>query len=177
MQFQPKVLNPIPDPFFARELRKIDPDLRVRWGYGDYLVNQWVIERRHTPERYFTVHASLEGGERFVDQPIFDTDQPLYNEYGEHIGYQQVGTRKYDLAPEWEYVCFVDQLHSGVLGEIKRAYAWERNHPISRLAAEKKMEEEAQKKAEKMARLAAIDVNEVVDEAKVKLGKKRTFNG
>lgn len=172
--FQPKVLNPSPDPFFVRELRKIDPDLRVSWGYNQYLINQWVIERKLPPERYFSAYASLleADGQRFVQQPIFDTNQPITDEEGNFISYTQVGTRTYDLAPEYEYVLATPELHMGIITELKRCYAWERNHPISRLAFEKQLELQRQEAARKKQMMDALDVNEIVDQVKRDLGIK-----
>jgi len=155
--FQPAVLNPTPDPFFVRELRKIDPDLRVQWGYSRYLTQKCVIERRIPPERYFLIYESLLSGDgpRFVEQPIFDTNQPVYDEQGQFISYRQVGSRQYDLAPEYEWVRFEERLDSTVLSALKRSYAWERNHSISRLAFEKAQEQAAKEAAEKKKRVEA----------------------
>src|ERR1043165_8091002 len=112
--FQPTILNPEPEPWFVRELKKIDPDLRVRWAYGQYLAQQWVIERKLPPERYFSIYASLleSDGQRFVKQPIFDTNLPIYDDNGDFVCYTQVGERDYDLAPEYEAVLFCKELHS-----------------------------------------------------------------
>lgn len=157
MAFQPAVLNPTPDPWFVRELKKIDPDLRVEWGYNRYLKHQWAIERKIPPERYFLQHASLleSDGPRFVEQPIFDSNQPIFDDNGEFISYRQVGTRTYDLAPEYEWVRFETVLSSDVLSAIKRSYAWERNHPISRLAFEKAQEQAEKEAAAKKRRVDA----------------------
>lgn len=149
MSFMPEVLSPTPDPWFVRELRKIDSDLRVVFGYARYLKKQWAIERRIPPERYFLAYESLFVGDgpRFVDQPVFDVDTLEYNEVGEAVGYKQVGTRKYDLAPEYEWVMFAEHLNGEVLTEMKRIYAWERNHPLSRRAFEKVQQDELERKA------------------------------
>ena len=100
--FQPAVLHPEPDPLFVRQLRKIDTNLRVVWGYERYLRQNWVIERRLDSDRYYKLYGSLfrENLPRFVAQPVYDSNQPLYDEAGELIGYRQVGERQYDLAPD-----------------------------------------------------------------------------
>lgn len=147
--FQPEVLAPTPDPFFVRELRKIDPELRVVWGYLRYMVRQWAIERRMSPERYYQMYAGLfeSDQERFVDQPIFDTNQPITDEHGEFVTYKQIGSRKYDLAPEHEWVMFTQTLDMRTITELKRRYAWERNHTLTRLKMEREMEEAKRKEA------------------------------
>ncbi len=141
---QPTVLSPTPDPAFVRELKRIDPDLRVVWGYQRYLQNEWVIERKKSPENYFKSHAALfeEGGPRFVAQPIFDSGQPIMNEEGEVVAYQKIGERMFDLAPEYEHVMGMKTLSNQALIELRRAYAWHQNHPISRMRFEQKAEEE-----------------------------------
>jgi hypothetical protein len=148
--FQPTVLNPTPDPWFVRELRRIDPDLRVDWAYNRYLKQQWAIERRIPPERYFLMYESLLSGDgpRYVEQPVFDSNQPLFDDNGDFVTFRQVGTRKFDLAPEYEWVRFALALDSSVLSDIKRAYAWERNQPLSRLRFEKEQERAAKAAAE-----------------------------
>lgn len=153
--FQPAVLNPTPDPSFVRELRKIDPDLHVQWGYNRYFRNQWAIERRIPPERYFLMYESLLSSDepRFVQQPIFDTNQPIYDDEGEFVSYRQVGSRTYDLAPEFEWVMFANSLNSEILSAIKRSYAWERNHPLSRIRFEKEKEREEIEAANKAKRI------------------------
>ncbi len=152
--FNPAVLHPEPDPWFQRELRLIDPSLRVVFGYERYLMNKWVIERKMTPERYFTCYASLfeQHLPRFVMQPIFDTDSPLYDEEGGECGYRQVGVRQYDLAPEWEWIATLETLQGAFkqpgpddLIDLRRQYAWNYTHPISRA----KFEQEEREKAEK----------------------------
>ncbi len=155
MGFQPAILSPEPDPFYVRELRKIDPDLRLSWAYNRYLKQEWVVERKMPPERYFACYASLleEGAPRFVEQPIYDTNQPLFDAAGNSAGYVQIGTRQFDLAPEYEWVQFAPALDMRFLTELKRAYAWDRNHSISRLAFEKKQEQEAKEKAAKAKRM------------------------
>jgi len=163
--FQPTVLSPTPDPAFVCDLKRIDPELRVIWGYERYLKNCWAIEHHMEPDRYFECYASLlESKEsRFIDQPIFDTAQPLYayvmNEETlelelTQMGYKQVGTRKFDLAPEWEWIQFVQEkdgsfrpLDSRTIMDIKRTYAWHRNQPLSRIRFEQEQEREAKEKA------------------------------
>lgn len=155
MAFQPTVLAPTPDPFYVRELRKIDPDLRLVWGYNRYLMNKWVVERRIPPDRYFAMYASLleEGAPRFVQQPIYDTSQPLYDEEGNEAGYRVVGQREFDLAPDHEYVLAAEALDMRLITELKRAYAWERFHSLTRAKIEKDQEEEARAKALKDKRM------------------------
>jgi hypothetical protein len=163
--FSPKVLSPVPDPAFVRELRKIDPDLRVVWGYERYLKSAWTIERRMPPERYFACYASiLESGEpRFIQQPIYDTNRPIYGYVADRetgllnlhqMGYEIVGYRTFDLAPEYEWVQFVQEkdgsfrpLDQRTLTELKRAYAWDRNQPLSRIKFEQEQEQAAKEKA------------------------------
>lgn len=154
--FQPTVLNPSPDPFIVRELKKIDPDLHVTWGYNRYLDNRWAIERRMPPERYFTCYASILSGDepRFVKRPIYDAQQPICDpETNEIVSYVQVGEQDFDLAPEYEWVAFADKLDSQLLATIKRLY-WEREHPAE-VAAAKIAEEEAKETAKRKTRLAA----------------------
>lgn len=175
MAFQPAILNPTPDPWFVRELKKIDPDLRVVWGYQRYLKNTWAIERKIPPERYFLMYESLLSGNepRFVQQPIFDTNQPLFDEEGEFVSFRQVGSREYDLAPEYEWVRFEAALSAEVVCQIKRSYAWERNHPITRLAFEKRQEQEQKEQAAQKRRMeAAFDA---IDEVFLDTRKKVQF--
>lgn len=159
MAFQPKVLNPTPDPWFVRELRLIDPELRVRWGMERYLKNSWVVERRLSPEEYYTKYRSVteEDRPRFTEQPIFDVDQAVTDENGEFVSYKQVGVRDYDLAPEWDSLGFYDTLDARAVLEIKKAYAYNRNQPYSRERFEQaqREEEEAKEKAQKSKRLDA----------------------
>lgn len=161
MTFQPEVLSPTPDPAFVNELQKIDRNLRVVWGYNDYLKKNWVIQRKLTPERYFANYASLfeQDLERFVDQPIYDVGQPIYDETGEEIGYRQVGVRRYDLAPEWEYLMSIEEpdgsfrcLDSRALTDLRRTYAWHEKHPLSRQRFEVEREREEAEAARKKKR-------------------------
>lgn len=162
MLFQPSILNPTPDPFFVKELKKIDPSLRVGWAFERYLLDRWVIERKISPERYYRMYRALfeSGEDRFVTQPIYDTSQPLYDAYGEPTGkYRQVGERKFDLAPEYEWVMFVENsdqsfrpLDSRTLMELKRAYAWDRFHSFTRQRIEREAEE-AKKEASMDSRI------------------------
>src|ERR1051326_2600952 len=177
MGFQPAILNPSPEPWFVRELRRIDADLRVVWGFNRYLVQRWAIERKIPPERYFKIYESVLTGDgpRFVRQPIFDTNQPVTDDRGEFISYRQIGEREFDLAPEYEWVRFVSDLTEEVLTRLKRSYAWERNHPLSRLRVEKEQEIAKNKAAAKKKRLAHIDVREVISEAQMNAGVKVQF--
>lgn len=138
---QPVTLQPEPDPSFVRELKKIDPALRVVWGYERYYKRSWVIERRMTPERYWQCYASLfeEGLARFVKQPIYDHDQPIYDNEGELIDWTIIGYRDFDLAPEWEWLHTIETLDGQFkplgaddLLKLRREYAWNINHPLSR---------------------------------------------
>ncbi len=153
--FNPAVLHPEPDQLIQRELRLIDPALRLVWGYDRYLVNKWVIERKLSPERYWTIYASLYENHipRFVTQPIFDTNEPLYDEDGGMCGYKQVGSRQFDLAPEWEWLATIEtkkgefkQPGPEDLVDLRRQYAWNYTHPLSRAKFE---QEEAEKAAAK----------------------------
>lgn len=96
-------------------------------------------------------HQSLirDGGPRFVEQPIFDTGKKKFDEDGNEIGYEQVGVRQYDLAPEWTFVMEVKNddgsyrpLDSRTLLGIRKHYAWEKNHPFSRIRFEQQRERE-----------------------------------
>lgn len=160
--FHPVILQPIPSPHFVGDLRAIDPALQVVWGYSRYMLNRWVIERKLSPESYHAHYRSLIEGneERFVEQPIFDSDQPILDR-GEVVGYEQVGTRKFDLAPEWECVMIVEEKDRGyrpldqrTLTELRRVYAWNRFHSLTRMRYEK---EAAAKEAEAKRREAFID--------------------
>jgi hypothetical protein len=155
MAFTPKVITPEPDPSFVRQLRKIDPDLRVVWGYERYFRNCWTIERRVPPERYFAMFASLLEADapRFVQQPIYDENETV------------IGHREYDLAPEYEWVMNVvepdgsrRELDQRTITELKRAYAWDRFHSITRAKIEKEREQEEADRAAKKKRIdAAMD--------------------
>lgn len=127
------------------------------------------------PERYFECYASLLEADapRFIDQPVYDTDKPIYNELGEEIGYEQIGTRKFDLAPEYEWVMWADHLDNSVIAEIKRTYAWERNHPYSRAAYEERQERERlakeQERTNRRLEAAADAFEEVFAETRKKV--------
>lgn len=148
--FQPAVLNPAPDPFIVRELKKIDPDLNVTWGYNRYLDNRWAIERKMPAERYFTCYASILSGSepRFVKRPIFDAAQPILDpETQEVVSYAQVGEQDFDLAPQYEWVAFAERLDTTLVDTIKRLY-WEREHPAQ--VAEAKAAEREEKEVAKL---------------------------
>jgi hypothetical protein len=175
--FTPTILEPTPDPNFVRELKKIDADLRVVWGMERYFVELWTIERRIPPERYYRMHASLfrSGAPRFIEQPIFDDDQRTYNDLGEDAGPKQVGVRRFDLAPEWEWVMFVEEpdqsyrpLDARTITELKRVYAWERFHSLTRAKLEAEQEREKREKERQSRRLDAIQ--EGIDEAYTESG-------
>jgi hypothetical protein len=180
--FTPKVCQPTPYPWFVRELRLIDPELRVVWAYERYLMNQWAIERRMTPEQYYTAYSWVlsQDKPRFVDQPIFDTDKPIYDDEGVFIAYEQVATRRYDLAPEWECVAMTKTLDNEVILRLKRAYAWQEKHPISRLRFEKQQEQDAKDEAfhkrVKDASDQALDQAFLETRKKVQFGRGKTRN-
>lgn len=130
-QWQPASENPQPEPWFTKELNRIDPELRAVWALQRYLRNEWAIERRTPPERYFLMYESILSSDRprFIEQPIYDRDQPVLDPFGQSTGvYKQVGTRLYDLAPEYECVAFRSELNNDLLTLIKKLY-WERDHP------------------------------------------------
>jgi len=178
--FQPTVLSPSPDPFIVRELKKIDPDLRITWGYERYLQNRWAVERKMPPERYFTCYSALLSGDepRFVERPIFDASQPIHDEAGNLVSYAQVGVQNYDLAPEYEWVAFVDVLDTSLLATIKRLY-WERDHP-EQVALAKVDEEEAKDTAKRKKRLdagmAGVDEAFLDTRKRVQFGRGATRN-
>lgn len=163
MAFTPTVLNPEPEQWFIKELALIDQDLRVVWGFDRYLMNNWVIEAHIPPhlyaQRYFSFLCS--GGPRFIEQPIYDRSKPIYDEDGNEVGFPIIGTRQFDMAPEWEWRKTI-QLSDGSfkpLGmddilALKKEYAWNRNHAYSRAKFEaEQAEADAQKEqAEKEQR-------------------------
>jgi len=176
MGFQPLCLQPTPDPDFVRQLKMIDPALRVDWAQNRYLLHRWVIEKKIDPIRYAAMyHSVVCGGQsRFIDQPIFDDDQPIYNLKGEIVSHHIVGYRQYDLAPEYEWLRFVETedrgyrpLGSDVLLELRREYAWNQNHWLTRLKIEREEQEklEAGKKQQRLA-----EALEGIDEVKSELG-------
>ena len=162
--FQPEILAPQPEPWFIRELHLIDPDLRVVWAYQRYLKRCWVIERKLSPERYQAAYCSLlqEGAERFVDQPIYDTNQPIVDAEGEQTSYACVGYRRFDLMPDWEWLHSIELPDGGYkplshddLIALRREYAWNRNHAFSRARYE--------------AELAAADEKKEADKKQVRV--------
>lgn len=174
--WQAAVIRPEPEPWFVREIKKIDPALRVVWGYERYFVHKWALERKLSPERYHAMYKSLlESGEpRFVKQPIFDSTQPILDpETGEIETYVQVGERDFDLAPEYEWVAWFDHLNEEGITRIKRSYAWERNHPISRMKFEMQQAEDERLEAQRKKHKEVI--REGVEEAFAKMRKKVVF--
>lgn len=157
--FHPQVLQPAPDPWFVRELKKIDPALRVVWGYERYLLNRWVIERHIPPQRYVEMYKTLKG-QRFIKQPIFES--------GSEDEERLVGYRDFDLAPEWEQVMFVEDgekfapLDGRTLLKLRRTYAWDRFHSITRAKFEKQAELDAAKAANTQRRADAV-LDELMD--------------
>ena len=150
--FAPKVLHPEPDPFFVRELKKIDPDLRVIWGYERYLKSAWAIERKTPAERYHAMYRTLleSGGPLTINQPIIDED-------GATIGY-----RTYELAPHYEWMTFVvnpddsfRELDARAITDMKRFYAWQRFQSVAKLRLERDKEQDAAEAARKRKRVDA----------------------
>ncbi len=183
MSFQPAVLCPQPDPFFVEEVKKVDPSLRVVFGYTRYFVKKWVIERRLSPERYASIYAAAikEDWPRFATQPIYDTGQPIYSDVldvdGQPIqtGYLQVGERLFDVRPEWECLAQFDKCDSRAILELKRAYAWNYNHPLSRSKFEEEQRlEDEQKEAEAKRKRVDLEM-ESVEEAWSLFGKRRSY--
>lgn len=186
--FQPAVLNPEPDPWFVKELSLIDPDLRVVFGYERYLLKNWVIEYRMNAaeyaRRYFSFLTS--GSARFIQQPIYDHGKPIYDGVdpeGEPIvvGYETVGTRKFDMAPEWEWRKTIQNRDGSFkpLGmddilDLKKEYAWNRNHAYSRAKFEAEEREKDEKKQQAFdAKLVEIGL-EALDEARLETGRRVT---
>lgn len=155
--WHPASESPEPPDWFVRELKRIDPTLRVIWGMERYLRAEWAVERKTDPERYWEMYAHVlsDLGPRFVEQPVFDEAQPLGDENGNPIGFKQVGTRKYDLAPEYEYVAFRPTLDNALLTLIKKLY-WERDHP-EQAAAAYKAADEARAEAKLKKRMDAAE--------------------
>jgi len=138
MKWQQASECPVPPEWFVKALKEIDPLFRVVWGQERYLRHEWAIERKMPPEAYWLAHESLlqDGGPRFVDQPVYDNAQPENDPItGEFVRFKQVGVRKYDLAPEYEWITFCppDQLSQSLLDRIKKR-VWELNHPEEREA-------------------------------------------
>lgn len=184
VMFQPKILNPTPDRHWVRELARLDPDLRLVWGYQRYLTSKWVVERRIDPERYFQMYGNLLEADmpRFVSQPIIDHDRPLYDDEGVITGYETVGQREYDLAPEFEYVLTAQNRDGSYRAfgeedmlELRRWYAWNRNHPLSRakFEEEERLLTEAKERAEANKLAAMID--EGIDEAFHETGFRKRY--
>ena len=182
--FIPPVLHPEPPPWFKRELKLIDPTLRVSFGYERYLLNKWVIERKMSAERYWTCYASLfeQNIPRYTQQPIFDVNHPLYDEEGGMCGYEQVGVREYDLAPEWEWIMTIEtkagqfkQPGPDDLTELRRLYAWNFTHPLSRakFEAEEAAKVAAKERAQKEKRLDLW--HESIEEAWSEFGLRNSF--
>jgi hypothetical protein len=175
MGWVPETLRPEPEPWFVRELKAIDPALRVVFGYQRYFEKRWAIERKMSSEAYYQAYKSLidSGEPRFVDQPIFDSTKPVFDEYGDIVTYEQIGVNKYDLAPEYEWLMFTDRLDDEVLTTIKRSYAWHERHSFSRQRFEMEQEQKEYREAHKR-KLAPL-VEEGLDEAYSKLRKKVVF--
>lgn len=138
---------PEPDPWFVRELKLIDPTMRVMWAQERYLRQEWAIERLYPAERYWLSHESLlqDGGDRFVEQKVYDDSQPLYDDAGNHIGSKVIGIRKFDLAPEYEWIAFRPTLDQALLTLIKKLI-WKNAHP-EEVAAERRGEQDSKETA------------------------------
>jgi hypothetical protein len=165
---------PQPPDWFVRELKLIDPTLRAVWGLERYLREEWAIERKTSAENYWLMYESLLTSDepRFVDQPVYDCEQRETDPItGIFIGYKQVGIRKYDLAPEFEWVAFRPTLDQALLTLIKKLY-WERDHP-EEVAAAATAEAEAKEKSDQ----TKIDdaKREGIDEAFLEVEKVRQF--
>lgn len=166
-----------------RELKIIDADLRLVFGYERYLMANWVIERKISNDRYVAMYASLlaSGEPRYVDQPVYDTDQKVYDAEGEEIGFAVIGSRKFDMAPDWEWVATIQTPTGGFkppgdedLLSLKRQYAWNRNHAYSRAKFEQEEAEKAEK-AEAEQKQKRMDLwLESYDEALVEAGHRVT---
>lgn len=171
--WHPASESPEPHPWFVRELRRIDPEMRVVWAMERYLRAEWAIERKIEPERYFAMHSSLlsDDGDRFIDQPVFDDSKPLYDEFGDLTGYEQIGTRKLDLAPEWEHIAFRPTLDQALLTKIKQLI-WENNHQ-EEVLRQQALDDEARLAEKKMKRIDAA--TEGIDEAMLEVRTKVQF--
>ncbi len=164
------VLQPEPDPAWKRELRLIDPDLRIVWGWERILRNRWIIERKIPPERYFAMYASLLEADapRYVDQPIWDHDQMILDADGNEAGPRLIGYRRFDLAPEYECMHVVEERDGSYkpfggddVLSLKKAYAWNRNHAFSRA----RYEEEQRMIEEKKQADAVTETHELYGDA------------
>lgn len=158
-KWHPAHESPTPDPWIVRELKQIDPTLRVVWAMERYLRAEWAIERKMDAERYFLSHASLQGGDRFVDQPVYDHQQPIKDENGNITGHVQVGVRKYDLAPEYEWIAFRPRLDQELITLVRKLY-WENAHreeTEKALLAEEAQREEAKDKKNMDEALDGVD--------------------
>jgi hypothetical protein len=165
---------PTPDAWFVRELKKIDPEMRVVWGMDRYFRAEWAIERKMPAEQYWLAYESVlsDGGDRFIDQPIFDVSQPIKDELtGDILSYVQVGTRKFDLAPEYEHITFRKTLDQQLLDLISKL-CWQHAHPEETRKAdeEEKIKRAADQKANRIA--GALDG---IDEALKEVRKEVVF--
>lgn len=177
MLFQPEILSPTPDPDFVRQLRLIDKDLRVNWAYIRYLRREWAIERVIEDERYYRMYRSIldSNGPKVIQQPLFSADDPILNEEGQKIGYQQIGSRPYDLAPRNEHLFFSATLDEALLTKIKRVYAWNVNHPFSRERYEAEEQAKKDEKKKDWSRRFDDSTDQAVDQAFAETRKKVHF--
>jgi hypothetical protein len=178
MAFQPQILQPTPDPWFIRELTLTDPSMRVVWAQERYLLHRWAIERRLDSETYNRMYHSVISGRlpRYMDQPIYDDDHPVYNPEGDVVSETIVGYRRFDLAPEFEWIRFVETrdglyrpLGPDVLLELRREIAWNRTHPITRARIEQETKDRVQQQW--LNQLKDLG-RESIDELKSELGKR-----
>lgn len=171
--WHPAHLSPNPDPWFVQALKEIDPDMRVVWGMERYFRAEWAIERKMDSEEYAKAYAAvvLDGGPRYVDQPVLDNSQPIKDEEGSVIGYVQVGINRYDLAPEYEWLTFCPVLVQSVLDALKKRI-WEYDHPVE--AALLLQQEEEDKEGDRRAQRLLASM-EGVDEAFKEVGREVVF--
>lgn len=174
-QWHPPEQNPEVPAWFSTALHEIDPTMRVVWGMQRYFRAEWAIERKIDPIRYAKMYSSVfeDGGPRFVDQPIYDNSQPIYDEVIPDmlIGYKQVGVNKYDLAPEYEWIAFRPTLDQALLDLIKELL-WRHDHPEEAL----KIDQAATDARNESKHQNILDAGmEGVDEAFLETGKKVQF--
>jgi hypothetical protein len=156
--------SPVAPDWFVKALKEIDPEMRVVWGMDRYLNAQWAIERKMEAEKYWLAYESIlsSNEDRFIDQPIFDVSQPVYDDItGDIISYKQIGSRKFDLAPEYEHIAFRKTLDQGLLDHLKKL-CWQHDHPEETAKADQE-EKETRAAAQKAKRIAGA--MEGVDEA------------
>src|SRR6187399_1235252 len=79
MKWQQAADAPTPPDWFVKDLKRIDPELRVVWGLERYLKEEWAVERKTPAERYWTMYEAILSSDqpRFVDQPVYDCEQRI----------------------------------------------------------------------------------------------------